>query len=69
MTDRDAQLLVKLLNLTDSDNDFEALIAIRKVNLLLKRHGKTWSDMYQPKPVGWETKDTYWSDQYQAIFI
>lgn len=50
MTDKEVRLLVKLLSLTMSDNDFEALTAIRKANELLKRYNLSWKDMYQPQP-------------------
>lgn len=36
--------LIKLLNLTQSDNDNEALSALRKANALLKKAGKAWED-------------------------
>ena len=38
----DRDRLVKLLNLTDSQHDAEALAAIRKSNQLLKFYGVTW---------------------------
>lgn len=49
MTSKDVVLLVKLLNMTNSDNDFEALVAIRKCNALLKKYSKNWNDMYRPQ--------------------
>lgn len=36
--------IVKLLSLTQSDNDHEALSAIRMANKLLKAQDKTWSE-------------------------
>ena len=41
----DRERLVRLLRLTESDQDAEALIAIRKSNELLRTHGKSWSDV------------------------
>lgn len=41
----DATKLIKLLNLTRSDHDGEALSAIRKANELLAREGRQWSDV------------------------
>lgn len=37
--------ILKLLKLTESQNDNEALIAIRAANGLLKREGKTWEQL------------------------
>ena len=37
--------LIRLLRMTESDRDAEALIAIRKANQLLRAHGKGWSDV------------------------
>ena len=48
MTDKDHGLLVKLLNLTTSDNDHEALSAIRRCNAILKSNKLTWNDFYHP---------------------
>lgn len=56
MTDQDVQRLVKFLNLTTSENDHEALIAMRKANALLKQHNKSWNDMYKvEKSESWTT--------------
>lgn len=49
MTNKEVHLLVKLLNMTNSENDFEALVAIRKCNSLLKKYNKSWTDMYKPQ--------------------
>jgi hypothetical protein len=38
----DRDRLVKLLNLTDSEHDAEALAAVRKSNELLRLNGVTW---------------------------
>ncbi len=45
MERKDLDLLVKLLSLTTSSVDAEALNAIRKANELLKRQSATWSDI------------------------
>lgn len=37
--------IIKLLNLTTSDNDHEALSAIRSVNKLLKQNNQMWDDV------------------------
>ena len=43
--DLDRERLIRLLGMTDSDQDAEALVAIRKSNEMLKAHGKSWSDV------------------------
>lgn len=43
MVDLDKDRLVKLLNLTASSHDGEALAAIRKSNELLQQHKSSWS--------------------------
>jgi len=42
MNQRDKSRLVKVLTLTQSDNDGEALNAIRAANFLLKKNSLTW---------------------------
>ena len=37
--------LIKLLNLTRSEYDAEALNAIRRANALLRKHRATWEDL------------------------
>jgi len=37
--------LIKLLNLTESEYDAEALNAIRRSNALLRKHRTTWADL------------------------
>lgn len=64
MNEIDIQFLIKLLNLTTSDNDHEALSAMRKANALLKDHGKTWNNMYhvpiqKPQQNSWTGNMTY----------
>jgi len=46
MTEKDKLLLVKFLNLSTSNNDHEALSAIRKANELLKKNNKAWNDLF-----------------------
>ena len=41
--------LIKLLNLSQSDNDHEALAAIRKVNKMLSDNDKSWEDIVKGK--------------------
>lgn len=43
------ELLVKILNLTQSDSDGEALSAIRKANKALKDAGLTWDTALKPE--------------------
>lgn len=50
--------LVKLLNLTQSDNDNEALTAIRMANKLLKSQNKTWEDVIN-RDKSWDAKDVH----------
>jgi hypothetical protein len=40
--------LIKLLNLTGSEYDAEALNAIRRANALLRQHRATWADLLAP---------------------
>jgi hypothetical protein len=44
----DRKQLIKLLNLTGSDYDAEALGAIRRSNALLRRHQMTWAELLAP---------------------
>ena len=43
----DLQKIVKILNLTMSENDHEALLAIRMANKILKSENKTWENFVQ----------------------
>lgn len=45
MKRKTVERLVKLLNLTRSDNDHEALSAMRNVNTLLKENALTWEKL------------------------
>lgn len=40
--------LTKLMQLTSSDNDYEALAALRKANLILGRSNFSWSEFISP---------------------
>jgi hypothetical protein len=44
----DREQLIKLLNLTGSEYDAEALSAIRRSNVLLRRHRTTWAELLAP---------------------
>lgn len=46
MSDTSTTKLKKILELTNSDNDNEALLAMRHANKILKDEGKTWSDIF-----------------------
>ena len=49
----DKERLAKLLSMTGSDHDAEALAAARKANEFLRLHGKSWQDVLGltvPKP-------------------
>ena len=43
----DTSLLAKLLSMTDSQHDAEALAAIRKANQLLRYQSASWSDVLE----------------------
>jgi hypothetical protein len=43
--DLDKERLAKLLNMTGSDHDAEALAAVRKANEILRLHRKSWRDV------------------------
>ena len=46
----DRERLVRLLRMTESDRDAEALIAIRKSNELLRAHRTSWADVIDLPP-------------------
>ena len=48
--DLDRERLIRLLGMTESDQDAEALVAIRKSNEMLRAHGKSWSDVLGSAP-------------------
>jgi hypothetical protein len=45
MTQKDMDTLVKLMQLTASENDHEALCALRKANAILARHRVNWAGL------------------------
>jgi hypothetical protein len=45
LNEKDRSLLIKILNLTTSDKDGEAMNAIRAANNLLKRNNMSWEDL------------------------
>ena len=54
--------LIRLLRMTESDRDAEALIAIRKTNAMLKANGASWSDVIDlPTPAAPRAASTDWS--------
>ena len=63
----DKERLVRLLRMTESDREAEALIAIRKSNELLRAHGMSWSDVIEPPtPVLPEPASTCSTDRSYA---
>ena len=46
----DRERLIRLLRMTESDRDAEALIAIRQTNAMLKKNGMSWSDVIDLPP-------------------
>jgi hypothetical protein len=58
----DRERLIRLLRMTESDRDAEALIAIRKTNAMLKANGASWSDVIDlPTPAAPRAVSTDWS--------
>ena len=58
----DRERLIRLLRMTESDRDAEALIAIRKTNAMLKANGASWSDVIDlPTPAEPHAASTDWS--------
>ena len=64
----DRERLIRLLRMTESDRDAEALIAIRKSNEMLRANGMSWSDVIDlPAPVqSYEAYPTDWSPVSRA---
>lgn len=56
----DLSKIIKLLALTQSSNDNEALSAIRKANALLKENNKTWESLFKSNQV-----DPAWEDLFR----
>lgn len=50
------ELLIKVLNLTTSENDGEALSAMRKANAILKTHGVLWDSVVKAPAVAQQKK-------------
>jgi hypothetical protein len=50
MVELDKERLAKLLSMTSSDHDAEALAAVRKANELLRLNKKSWSDVLGSDP-------------------
>lgn len=48
ITEKNIELMIKLLNLSSSENDFEALVAIKKANQLLKSLNLSWAEFTNP---------------------
>ena len=58
----DRERLIRLLRMTESDRDAEALIAIRKTNAMLKASGASWSDVIDlPAPAEPQAASPDWS--------
>jgi hypothetical protein len=62
----DRDRLIRLLRMTESDRDAEALIAIRKTNAMLRANGKTWSDVIDLPTPAEPAYPTDWSDVSRA---
>jgi hypothetical protein len=46
----DRNRLVKFMNMTESQHDAEALLAVRKANELLRLNDLNWTDLVDPRP-------------------
>lgn len=55
----DKSKIVKLLSLTQSDNDSEALTAIRMANKILKSNEITWDKFMGQEPPSYQTHNTW----------
>lgn len=64
----DRERLIRLLRMTESDRDAEALIAIRKSNEMLRANGMSWSDLIDspPQPEPYPVHPTDWSPVSRA---
>ena len=47
----DLERLVKLMEMTTSNYDMEALLAVRRANILREKLGKTWAELLTPAPL------------------
>ena len=61
----DRERLIRLLRMTESDRDAEALIAIRKSNEMLRANGASWSDVIELPAAEPQVQSTDWS--YAAL--
>lgn len=59
--------LKKILALTTSDNDHEALVAIRQANILLQECGMTWSKLFEVDITEEKKKYELLQIQYTAL--
>lgn len=57
--------LIKILNLTQSDSDGEALTALRMANNMLKKHGKTWEQVISSTPT--QVQNNYRASHYEDV--
>ncbi len=64
----DRERLIRLLRMTESDRDAEALIAIRKSNEMLRANGMSWSDLIDlpPQAEPYLAHSTDWSPVSRA---
>ena len=59
----DRERLIRLLRMTESDRDAEALIAIRKTKAMLRKNGMSWADVIDlPQPAEAPFVSTDWSE-------
>jgi hypothetical protein len=64
----DTALLAKLLSMTDSQHDAEALAAIRKANQLLRSQAVTWSDVLEQRAPGELPSEQQRAEQHRDTF-
>jgi hypothetical protein len=62
----DRERLIRLLRMTESDRDAEALIAIRKTNEMLRANGASWSDVIDLPASAEPAYRTDWSEVSRA---
>lgn len=68
MKDFDKDRLIKLLNLSNSDADGEALTALRLANKLLKQADLTWQDVLTSKAYKTSEAEREYAKGYRAGF-
>lgn len=66
MTDIDREKLVKFLRMTESDQDGEALNAIRMANRMVKAAKLTWNDVLRARAETAAPSSTYGSPDYRT---